>query len=287
MQRIAAAAVAATIVALGAPGLDAQVASASNPPDPGCGLYVGSDKTIINLGACSPGSTPTPDAQPLSTPVCTSAPVSGSDTAGLLNSDPTIGVTISGDSGTGTWYLVTCGSARSLVYVGKGQPAPTGPSPAVLAQWALAKMRLIAPTLAMAPPTIQLVNFPDWLAVDAANWKPISAKATAGPVSVTAVAQPVSVSWDFGGADQVVCAGPGTPWNPSIDTALQHPDCSYTWRHDSFDAPGGRYNVTARINYKVTWTATGAPGGGDLGTIAGDPAQQPVSVVEYRVVNGG
>jgi hypothetical protein len=164
--------------------------------------------------------------------------------------------------------------------------APVNPvNPAALAQQALSKLPLAAPSIEMAPPTSadQLVNVSTWMWINAGAWQSLSATAAVGPVSATATATPVEVVWNMGDGDQITCHGPGTPYNPSDPNATSN--CSYTWSQSSVGQPDGAYEVTATVYWQVAWTATGAPGGGNLGQVAGPAARVAVRVAESQAVN--
>ena len=81
----------------------------------------------------------------------------------------------------------------------------------------------------------------------------------------------------MGNGDTVTCDGPGTPYSASDPNATT--DCSYTWPQ------AGSYTVTATVYWSVTWTAAGAPGGGNLGLQAGPAAEVPVTVTESQAIN--
>ena len=223
------------------------------------------------------GSTAPPDPDQLSG--CTFAPASQADQALL-------GV---GGPQAGEWETETCTGPHFInplpvVWVVLAKPqAPV--DPAALAQQAAAKLPLPSPSIEMAPPAgaEQLVNLATWLWVGPSAWQPFSATATAGPVSATAMATPVKVVWDMGDGDTVTCAGPGTPYDPSDPSAPS--DCSYTWAQSSAGQPGGTYQVTATIYFQVTWAATGAAGGGDLGLVPGPAAHIAVQVAESQALN--
>jgi hypothetical protein len=158
-------------------------------------------------------------------------------------------------------------------------------NPAALAQQALSKLSLSIPAIQMAPPagSDQLVNVSTWLWIDAAAWQQLSAAATAGPVTATATATPAEVVWQMGDGQSVTCPGPGTPYNPSDPNATTN--CSYTWTQSSAGQPGGVYQVTATVYYRAAWTATGAPGGGNLGLVAGPAAHVAVAVAQSEAIN--
>lgn len=191
----------------------------------------------------------------------------------------------------GQWvFPVNCGgpsitNPAAPFWVTKTQAAAAPVNPAALAQQALSKLPLAAAPIEMAPPatTDQLVNVSAWLWISPAAWQGLSATATAGPVSATATASPVEVVWNMGDGDQITCAGPGTPYNPSSPNAST--DCSYTWTQSSDGQPNGAYEVTATVYWQVAWTATGAPGGGNLGQVAGPAARVAVRVAESQAIN--
>jgi hypothetical protein len=152
-------------------------------------------------------------------------------------------------------------------------------NPVVVAQQAVRQLGFASPAIEMAPPdgSPQLVGVATWLWIAPGAWRTLAASATAGPVTTTATATPSKVVWDMGDGDTVTCDGPGTAYSPSAPNATT--GCSYTW-------PGpGSFTVTATVYWSVTWTASGAPGGGNLGVQAGPPAQVPVMVTESQAIN--
>jgi hypothetical protein len=171
-----------------------------------------------------------------------------------------------------------------------------------LAQIAFGEIQLTAPGLQLSPasetnPAIdQIVNAPTWAWMPAAGWQPLSATAAAGPVVVTATASPTGLNVTYGDGTEthtVTCNGPGTPYSdqlanqedPSAPLSAASPDCGWTYQHTSADGPGGKEPVTATVTYHVTWTVTGAPGGGDLGPLNSPPTTYDVPVAEIQVLN--
>ncbi|MDA8056860.1 MAG: hypothetical protein M0032_02645 [Actinomycetota bacterium] len=152
-------------------------------------------------------------------------------------------------------------------------------APVVVAEQAAKQLGLSSPVIEMAPPdgSPQLVGLASWLWINPSQWRAVSASATAGPVTTTASAVPTKVVFDMGNGASVTCDGPGTPYSAAAPDATT--DCSYVW-----PAPGS-FTVTATIFWSVTWTATGAPGGGSLGVQAGPAAQVPVTVTESQAIN--
>jgi hypothetical protein len=138
----------------------------------------------------------------------------------------------------------------------------------------------------MSPPSRRgaVVNLPLWLWVDPGTWAPANASATVGGVTVTTAATPERVVFDMGNGDQVTCGGSGTPYDPSRPEAEQHSDCIYAYLTSSASQPDEVFVVTATVEWRVTWTALGAAGGGDLGVVRRS-ASQPLRVAEIQSLN--
>ena len=193
----------------------------------------------------------------------------------------------SGGPGPGQWVLPYCRGPGVIdplppVWAANGQP-PAPPvaavNPALVGQQAVSKLVMASPAIEMAPPAgaPQLVTVPAWLWLGAGGWQDLSATATTGPVTATATATPTKVVWDMGDGQSVTCDGPGVAYNPGAPNAST--SCSHAWSRP------GDYQVTATVYWQVGWTATGAPGGGNLGVLAGPPAHAGVRVTESQAVN--
>lgn len=89
----------------------------------------------------------------------------------------------------------------------------------------------------------------------------------------------------MGDGHTLTCFGPGTQYNPNEPASAQSTSCSYTYSTPSSTEPGGRYTVTATVYYRVTWVARGAPGGGNLGLVAGPTARTTVLVEQSEALN--
>jgi hypothetical protein len=85
----------------------------------------------------------------------------------------------------------------------------------------------------------------------------------------------------MGEGGSVTC-GPGTAY--TFQNTSQTPSCSYTYLSPSASRPGGTYTVSATILWHATWTAAGAPGGGNLGTIRRTASTQ-ITVGEAEALN--
>lgn len=189
--------------------------------------------------------------------------------------------------GPGAWYQLVCelnGRLAPSVTIVWLPDATVDPE--ALAQQALDRTPIPAPEIRLNPPEgrDQVVNVPTWMWIDPAAWVPVSATAAAGGVSVTATATPTSVSWDMGNGDVVTCSGPGTPYDRTVAPDDQRSDCTYTYRRSSAGRVGGAYTMRVTTTWGVTWTVSGAPGGGSLGT-AQRTTTTAVRVAEIQAVN--
>ena len=204
-------------------------------------------------------------------------------TAGGPSATASIGV---GGAQPGQWVFPVCAGPGVIdpmppIWVTGALPAAAvvQVNPVVVAQQAVKQLLLASPTIEMAPPSgsPQLVGVATWMWVNPGAWQTLSASATAGTVTTTATATPSKVVWNMGDGATVTCDGPGTAYSPAAPNATTN--CSYTW------AQAGTYQVTATLYWSVTWTAVGAPGGGNLGLQAGPAAQVAVTVTESQAIN--
>ena len=186
----------------------------------------------------------------------------------------------------GQWVIPTCAGPGTInpmppIWVTNAQPvAGAGQvDPVVVADQTIQQLPLGSATIKMAPPagSEQLVGVATWLWIEPGAWQTLTATASAGTVTTTATATPTKVVWNMGDGSTVTCDGPGTPYDPNDPNATT--DCSYTWTQ------AGSYQVTATIYWSVSWTAVGAPGGGNLGLKPGPPSQMAVRVTESQAIN--
>jgi hypothetical protein len=179
----------------------------------------------------------------------------------------------------GGWYWQFCGD-QSLAKISgtgtggtffpAGSPGAPPVDPADLATQALQHTPLPDPRIGLSPKESipQLVNLVTFLWVDGGAWVPQTASATAGPVTSTVTATPQRVVWSMGNGDEVVCQGPGSPYVATLSDEDQPNTCRYTYRRSSASMPDDSFVVTAKVEWSVTWTAVGAPGGGSLGVVS-------------------
>jgi hypothetical protein len=197
-----------------------------------------------------------------------------------LNNDvgPPPGVTA-----PGSWYEITCTAAdgtrtTQTLWISNTAstataPPPTTPAvdPLTVARQAANALQLPDPTPSFDPSGSAVVNLPTWLWIDGSIWHRYSVTASVGTVTATAVATPVSVVWAMGDGQSVTCPGPGTPYQVGLPPSAQRTDCTFTYPVSSVGQPSpngdpnqGAFAVEATVEWAISWTATGAPGGGSL-----------------------
>lgn len=158
-----------------------------------------------------------------------------------------------------------------------GEPIPTAPGgaggelivvdPRILAERAAAALDLPSPRIRMSPDGDQITQLPSWLWIARGQWEPRRVSASAGPVTSTVTARPSRVVWDMGNGDRVTCDGPGRPYARRFAGRPEATDCRYTYRHSSAGQPSEAYSMTVTVEWDLSWTAAGAPGGGSLGAV--------------------
>lgn len=203
------------------------------------------------------------------------------------------------DADGGAWYWRYCGDQPDAKPTGTDNgavwfaDASGGPAadPGALAAQALQHTPLPEPAIRMnpQPPVPLLVGLETYLWVDPAGWQTQTASATAGSVTSTVTAVPERVVWDMGQGDMVVCEGPGRPYAPGTGTVAAPPGtgaCTFTYPHSSArsTSPDRTFTVTATVFWRATWTASGAAGGGELGTVE-RTSSVAVQVAELQALN--
>jgi hypothetical protein len=253
------------------------------PPAGADGLGYGwSDGVGVGAGAELQESVDAPEVHRSNgaRPQCTYS-VMGAGDAEIADHMAANGVGPSRGDGQGSWYWKTCvddnGNGSAVVVW-----IPQKINLETVARRALRYTSLPDPAIGMSPPPDRggVVNVPLWLWVNSGAWEPTSATATIDGVTATTTARPDRVVWSLGNGDELVCDGPGTPYDPGRPEADQHSDCTYLFRQ------AGTYTITATIEWHVTWAALGAAGGGDLGVVRRS-ASTTVVVSEIQALNRG
>ena len=139
-----------------------------------------------------------------------------------------------------------------------GPAAP--PDPRVLAQSAIAQMRLKAVSIGIVPEPVAgrvgIIGMPTWMWVQdpgPSTLGPITRTASAGGFSVTATAKADRIVWQMGDGTVVTCRGAGTAYADSFGRQSS-PDCGHTYSRQ------GAYTVRATSYWTVDWSGMGLSG---------------------------
>jgi hypothetical protein len=255
-----------------------QAATAGSGLPPGC-TYVQTASGLIEVcstGGGQGGSPGGPSGGGHTTVVCTfSPPLTKADAAQL-------GLPWPPPKGDVYEYMTCPGGGRlgftftvQLVSTATGRPAIR---PVNLLQTAMASLVVPALSPATAPPRGKdgLVGLPEWFWIPRPAWQPVSAHVTAGLVWLTATAVPAGLTISPGGGlSPVSCAGPGTAYDPRRPASTQHSTCSYTYAEPSNTQPGGRYQATVTVIWKITWVGSD----GSTGVVTnGMPVTVPLAI---------
>jgi len=178
----------------------------------------------------------------------------------------------------GQWYEISCAGdgttyppITAWIAGSSGSPAPVAPTPLDEAETAESSMTLPSPSIHTDPQGTSFVNLATWLWVASSVWHPYTATASAGGVTAKATAVPALVDFSMGDGANVVCDGPGTPYEPDDTDGAQFSYCTYVYRVSSAGQPSpdgdpndAAFTITATITWDVSWTAIGERGGGTL-----------------------
>ena len=270
-------------------GLGSALVVASTPAGAGASAGEGPGATISVGTSAAGGSGGSSGEQRGGSPTGTAAstsPWSCVSTYLALNND---GGTPPGGPTPGSWYSVTCDNRATGAQwtqtewissqSGSGPVGTMSPvDPHAVALQAENSLVLPRPVIQSNPSGTTVVNLPTWFWIDPSLWHADAVTATVGSVSATAVATPVSVAWSTGNGGLTVCAGPGIPYDVLAPPAGQTTYCSYRFSRTSAGQPSpdenpndGAFVIMATITWSVSWSATGATGGGQLPLVAHQP----------------
>lgn len=257
---------------------------------PGGWVDVDADDDAVDLGATDEGGSDAVDGS-AGQSLCTWAAVPEGEVDSLPWGAGEDGQPLGDDGQPVTpqdfdWYWVTCadgegGDTLDLVPVPRDAPSV---DPATLRDEAIDRLSLPLPTIAMNPTGDQIVHVASWLWIDEAIWQTHAKSVTAGGVTTTVTATPRRVVWDLGNGDSTICEGPGVSYDTARSADEQTTDCSYTYAHTSAGQPDHAYQVTATIEWEVSWSVTGAAGGGPLPALF-TTSPVPVRVAEMQALN--
>ena len=177
---------------------------------------------------------------------------------------------VAGEMVEGDWYYQACRfvDTGELAYSAYWQYTPDdvaspGPDLAAMARQAYDQVPLVFPAPVTSPAigVDQITGLPTWLWIDPSGWGELSARAEIPGFWVEVAAAPRHVVWDMGDGEQVTCAGPGTPYDPSRPDDDQSTTCSHVYQFVSNDEPDGQYAASVTVIWSVSWRAsTGATG---------------------------
>lgn len=234
----------------------------------------GGSTVSVGAASSSPGtqsvSNPAGGESGGATSACHYTPLPAQDAAAFGAGGPT----------PGGWFFVSCPGRPTLtiftgvlIWIPAGAPLPATPasiSPVALATQARNSLTLPSPEIGFSPSPFAVVNVETWLWVTDSMWRPFTTSASAGGVTATATATPQSVVWTTGDGARIVCDGPGVAYRPTVAPDAQTTYCAHVYSAPSVGQPSGAdpndaaYPVTATVMWSVTWSSTGASGGGEL-----------------------
>lgn len=144
---------------------------------------------------------------------------------------------------------------------GGGPPAAAGlPNARTLADQAVARMKMRAPKIGIAPDdapgSVGLVGLPVWMWVEdpgSHTMGPITKKASSGGHTVTATAKVTKLTWDMDDGTRVSCTGKGTEYDVSFGI-VDSPDCGHRYTQM------GTYDVTVTATWSIEWSGLGQSG---------------------------
>lgn len=148
--------------------------------------------------------------------------------------------------------------------------------PAVLAQEARESVRLPVPQPHTSPPEdgFQLVGLETWFWLDAAGWRPVTARAELPGIWAEVTATPTRATWSPGdGRASVACDGPGAR-HPGTSGAAT--DCGHTY----LDV--GTYTIAVEVTFAVAWEASNGASGTQEPITVG--AELPITVEQRQAV---
>ncbi|MET7888443.1 ATP/GTP-binding protein [Streptomyces avermitilis] len=189
----------------------------------------------------------------------------------------------------GAVYERTCkngpdGAPVKSTFVADTPPGELPVDPAVVAQQAVAKMKLVGPEIASPRATGKyIVGVPMWMWVNKSptTYGPNTTTATAGNVTVTATAEVSKIVWRMGDGSTVTCNGPGTRYTASYGRQ-KSPTCGHSYTRTSAAQTRAKYAVAAIATWKVDWQVNG---GGVTGQLTETrQSQTQVGIGELQVV---
>ncbi|MET7390497.1 ATP/GTP-binding protein [Streptomyces sp. NPDC005529] len=189
----------------------------------------------------------------------------------------------------GAVYQRTCqngpdGAPISDTFVANTPPGVPTVDPVVVAQQAVAKMKLAGPKIASPRAAgSYIVGVPMWMWVNRGptTFGPNTTSATAGGVTVTATAKVTKIAWQMGDGATVTCNGPGTTYTAAYGKQ-ESPTCGHTYSRTSAAQNGAKYAVAATSTWAIDWQVNGGGVNGQFTETR--QSQMQVSIGELQVV---
>jgi len=187
-------------------------------------------------------------------------------------------------------------------------PDPPSSSLPPIIHTAFDRAKLPAPLIFTSPSSINeftdatIVNFPTWLWIDSSVWKTVIATATGGGLVATVWATPWNVTWRSAWnlpeaqddpergitlvpeSLDLVCEGPGTPYEESLPAAVQASACAAIFTQSSF---GTYQRLEASISWQIHWALSdtvGVVGGEGVFADSVSSSTRPLRVLQVESV---
>lgn len=140
---------------------------------------------------------------------------------------------------------------------------PAAATPAQMALFVSRSLRLPLPGIRTAPPRGDrgVVGLRHFFWADRARWRPLTARAQAGPVWAEVTAVPSRLVIRPGDGATVSCNGPGKPYDFGRSPDAQDIRCTHLYERSSAGLKGSAYKATAEVVWTATWVGSGGTGG--------------------------
>ncbi|MBC6457793.1 hypothetical protein [Actinomadura sp. HBU206391] len=161
-----------------------------------------------------------------------------------------------------------------------GTPPPAAITAADVVLRAQAQMERPLMKIQTSPRTRTYVGLRTFLWVDPGQWQPEVTTVSEAGFTVVGTSTPVEVVWNLG-EKTITCTGPGTPYDPK-GPENQRSTCTHVYEKSSADQAGGEYQISATVNWHVTYTCEPNCADGDLGMVPGLGAVEQLPVGEIQ-----
>ncbi|GAB3208476.1 hypothetical protein GCM10027294_19110 [Marinactinospora endophytica] len=157
----------------------------------------------------------------------------------------------------------------AIDYSGQGEEGEPPVDPELLIQESMDSFEVPAPEIVTSPSPDSpiLVRTPVWFWLDQESWEPATASAVIPGWSLNITATPTQVKWILGDGTEMVCEGPGTPFDPQQhEPDAESPDCGHVYERSSIGEPDETFTVRAEISWGVDWDSSDG-GSGEMAPI--------------------